>query len=347
MDLYQINNGHLTLVPRADVFQAGLKETADLESWIKDADRIFGRKRVLWISRQERTASDERADLIGIDGNELLVVELKRGTVSKEAISQALAYLTSKGKRNRQELLDLYVEHAAKTGKNALLATPLNKEDAETRFAQFEPKEGSVNESHRIILVGTDFLAETLQICGYLNEQLTGGILILECWQMKIFHNGTDYLCSFDKLMPSRDVEAEIETKREQIRANSYKRDTLRKEFMQTVKWVIDAVGLSRNSRRGESYGCRVPINGTEHSIGVYLLQEGPDIWVPKDVAGFDYSQLTGLTTRDDTDEGVDYTVARIEGVNWVSDRSRVARDIGRLILRILGRDAAVIDTLE
>lgn len=322
MELYQINSGKLTPVPPADVFKAGLKETSDLESWVRDALRIFDRDRVLWISRQERTTADERADLVGICNDELLLVELKRGTVGKEAVSQALSYLSRVAKRDRQQLLDLYAEQAAKTGQWALLTAPLDKETAEKRFAEHEPKEGGVNQFQTIILVGTEFLPETLQVCGYLNEHLANSTLTLECWQLYVFQNGAGYLCSFDKLLPSRDVEAEIEERRETQREGKYKRDQDRIALMRLFKNIMWTTPNRANASRGQSYECYVEASDLKR---VYLdIHNEPKLWVPTNSTAIDHAPLAaepGATNQ--VDKGEPFLVVPLPIASWTDEVER------------------------
>ena len=337
MELYQINSGKLTPVPLADVYKAGLKETADLESWVRDAERIFDRDRVLWISRQERTTADERADLVGICHDELLLVELKRGTVGKEAVAQALSYLSRVAKRDRQQLLDLYAEQAAKTGQWALLSTPLDRESAEKRFAEHEPKEGGVNQFQTIILVGTEFLPETLQVCGFLNEHLANSTLTVECWQLYVFQNGAGYLCSFDKLLPSRDVEAEIEERRETQREGKYKRDQNRIALMHKFKGIMWGTPNRAKASPGQSYECYVEASDLNR---IYLDIYGePKIWVPTNSTAIDHAALAGEPgATNEVDNGDQYLVIPMPIKDWADgpERESVANRAATLVRKAL-----------
>ncbi len=333
MDLYQINDGKLTPVPQADVYHAGLKETADFESWVRDADRIFDRDRLLWISRQQRTTADERADLVGICHDELLLVELKRGAVGKEAITQALSYLSGVAKWDRQQLQDLFAEEAAKTGEWALLDEPLDRTAAEQRFAEYEPKEGVVNQFQTIILIGTEFLPETLQVCGYLNEHLANSTLSLECWQLYVFKNGEGFLCTLDKLLPSRDVGVMIEARRETQRAGKYKRDQNRIALMREFKNNMASSPNRAIASPGQSYKCYVEAaDGKRIYFDIYTE---PRLLVPTNSAVINHQALAGepgATNTEDGDEKYLVIPLLIEDWSEQAKRDSVAQRASKLI---------------
>lgn len=336
MEIYRIENGKLTSVPAADMYQAGLKETTDLEAWVRDAVRIFDRDRVLWISRQERTTSDERADLVGICDDELLLVELKRGTVVKEAVSQALSYLSRIAKRDHKRLLDLYIEQAAKTGPWALHQSPLDPTTAEKRFMDHAPEEGGVNQFQTIILVGTDFDPESLQVCGYLNEHLGESTLTLECWQLHIFQNGAGYLCGFDKLLPSRDVEAEIQERRDRLLVNKGRRNGNLIAVMRLIKSKSLIAGLLPIASRGESYSCRIK-NAKGDTVEVYLRGE-PSVWFKAALTWPNPAALTALTPAKETFEGDVYDVVKfpLGDLGSTTDQDALAQRVVDAIASVL-----------
>lgn len=350
MDLYKIEGGKLTLVPPADVIRAGLKETADLESWVRDAARIFDRSRVLWISRQERTSADERADLVGISNDELLLVELKRGTVGKEAVSQALSYLSRVSKRDRHQLLDLFIEQAGRKGQWALYTEPIGSAEAEKRFTEHEPTEGGVNQFQTIILVGTDFDPDTLQVCGFLNDNLGESTLTIECWQLHVFENGAGYLCSFDKLLPSRDVEAEIEERREERRAYSHKRDPNKKLLMKTFKRFMGKLEIPVIGRQGRIYECEIQIgDGPASSYYIGGGVDCPELWIPDEVKELQREVLSDFDSREDEHQEVEYKVIDIPIEDWADADKRIQhiRAAARLILKLIGRDPVEVDAID
>lgn len=144
MELYRVEEDKKTImrVSKTESHSEGLLEPRHLESWICQIPDIFDRESILWISRQEWTSSSGRSDLFGIFNDELILVELKRGLVSKEAIIQAVSYVANVAKRGRQEFLELFIEQAIKTGEMSLLKSPLNAQEAESRFDEHEPAKG-------------------------------------------------------------------------------------------------------------------------------------------------------------------------------------------------------------
>lgn len=71
----------LALLEQATMTTEGFHEPRDLETWLSSLGpdtQMLGRK-ILWVSRQDRTTDDQRSDLIGIaDDGDLVVAELKR-----------------------------------------------------------------------------------------------------------------------------------------------------------------------------------------------------------------------------------------------------------------------------
>lgn len=283
MQLYQITTGRLMPVTTAQPVQAGLKETTDLEAWIRSTKHIFDRERILWVSRQERTTPDERADLLGICEDELLLVELKRDVVPKEAVAQALSYMARHAKSDRAELLRLFIGQAAATGKWALLDAPLDAAVAEKRFEEHELQDAGLNQFQTILLVGTDFTPEALQVCSYLNDVIgTKGQLTIECWRLFLFERNGDHLCTFDKVLPSKDVQSEIEDRREALREGKGKRDRYRIDLMWRFKQACGSVGVSAASSRGQSYECKIALSdGRCIYFTDYPGEAESVVWVP------------------------------------------------------------------
>ena len=85
-------------------------EETVLEDWLEsNPDAILERGNLLIIGRQVRTDLDGYIDLLCLDrqGN-VVVVELKRGTASREAIGQALEYMSSAAGFDTQRLEEIF-----------------------------------------------------------------------------------------------------------------------------------------------------------------------------------------------------------------------------------------------
>lgn len=291
MHLYRIAPAKsLEPVPHADATEAGLRETSDLETWVRTQSRIFDRDRLLWLSRQQRVSGDERADLLGLCHDELILVELKRGTVEKEAVAQGLSYLAQHAKSDRGQLLDLFVTQAARTGEWALLPKPLGAEEAEEIFDNHTGDGPAVNQYRALLLLGEEFAPETLQVCNLINES-TGldGLLTIECWRLQLFTHQGEFLCAFDKLLPSKNVEDEIATRREVRSSGKWKRDQDRIALVREFKQAAEAQGLEFRSKQGQSYECTMHLpDAKEICLTINRDEPKPRLWLPMESAHVD-----------------------------------------------------------
>src|SRR5437879_1880589 len=78
--------------PRENKIFADSHREEELEAWIAQRPEILGEK-LLIIGKQLRDAEVGRLDLLGMDANgRLVIIELKRGMATREAVAQALDY---------------------------------------------------------------------------------------------------------------------------------------------------------------------------------------------------------------------------------------------------------------
>jgi hypothetical protein len=328
MQLFTVDslNNVLKPIPSVSAVNESLGETSHLEAWIRTQDNIFDRKKLLWLSRQERTEQDQRADLLGTYADELILVELKRGRVDKFAVSQALAYLAKHATDDRKTILDLFKNQAAKNGEWALLPHALSSEDAEKRFNEFSPEGEDFNQFRTIILLGDDFDPETLQICNLLNESArTDGLLTFECWCLCLFKNADTYFCAFDKLLPSKDLNDEIEQRRSELLIRKGKRNPDKIEFMKMMKSSASERGIEVEASRGESYACRFSYKSDEKVT--FFIHENPMLWFPKDSGSYDsgaFSKIPNVTINDNC------FVLTSDQIRWDSaeDKKKAANQI-------------------
>ncbi|MEJ0000908.1 MAG: hypothetical protein WDO13_18120 [Verrucomicrobiota bacterium] len=331
MQLYTVDSAHSTLTPVQTVsaIGEGLGETKDLEAWIRTQDNIFDRKRLLWLSRQERTEVEQRADLLGMYADELILVELKRGRVDKFAVAQALSYLAKHASDDRQQLLDLFIKQAGNTGQWALLPAPMSAEDAEKRFNSYEPAGPSeeINQFRTIILLGDDFDPETLQICNLLNESArTDGLLTFECWCLCLFRHSETYFCAFDKLLPSKDLDDEIEQRRSDLLVRKGKRNSEKIDFMKSMKALARQMGIEVEASRGESYACRFSYKSKQEAN--FDTRLTPTLGVAVSANEYDlaaFQHVAGVTS-----DGQNFRLSPVESFAWnkEDDRKKAADEI-------------------
>lgn len=148
--VWQIVNGNLEDV-EASMVDAGRREIDDLEKWIKTNPKILGED-VLIIGEQVQTKSGP-ADLLGIDksGN-IIIVELKRDKLPREALTQAIDYASDLASWDTDKLSEVCREFTKQS-----LEDYLNN-----NFEGIDLENLTLNKTQRILLVGFS-VEESLQ----------------------------------------------------------------------------------------------------------------------------------------------------------------------------------------
>jgi hypothetical protein len=132
-----------------------------LESMIVASPQILSDDWLL-IGRQEDTGFSGRIDLLAIAPDaSLVLIELKRSRTPREVVAQALDYAGWVEKLRPDEIAGIYGRFASG---RSLAADFLN------RFGQ-KLDEGSLNQSHQIIVVASSLDASTERIISYLNDR--------------------------------------------------------------------------------------------------------------------------------------------------------------------------------
>ena len=135
-----------------------------LEDWLEsNPDAILEKGEILVIGRQVRTDLDGYIDLLCLDrqGN-VIVVELKRDTASREAIGQALEYLSSVAGFDAQRLEKIFRCYR----KNSALVL------AECHRSHFGlDRSVHLNKDQRIVIVGQKFTPGSTQTAAFLNRK--------------------------------------------------------------------------------------------------------------------------------------------------------------------------------
>jgi len=163
----------LALLNQASMTSEGFQEPKDLETWLSSLGpdtKTFGRK-VLWISRQDRTTDDQRSDLIGIaDDGDLVLAELKRGQLTDIAIMQALSHAAVYSSKTPDDLASIFLAHSSKVSENrSLVGTVVSLEEARSKISALIGDQGDepipVNGAQTILLVAEDFASSALKSC--------------------------------------------------------------------------------------------------------------------------------------------------------------------------------------
>lgn len=140
--VWQIENKELKRLD-TNMVQAGRKETEDLEKWIENNPIILGNN-ILIIGEQVRTKSGP-LDFLGIDksGN-LIIVELKRDKLPREALTQAIDYASDVASWDLDKISEVCLKYS-----NENLEDYLNE-----NFEDGDLENLNINETQRILLVG-------------------------------------------------------------------------------------------------------------------------------------------------------------------------------------------------
>lgn len=297
--LFKVDRSSKSISPikQTDLASQGFLETRHLEEWFASSTDILGRK-LLWIARQDSTSDADRSDLIGIDkDSELLVVELKRGYVDMSVLTQALNYASQYAPLSPDEIIQLFIKNSSRQ-----TATPLHKlattEEEASRMMTDLTGSPEVNESQVLILVGTAFDPGVLAMCEYLNKAVGSDATVsAECWKVSLFDDANSLYLQLVQVLPTPDLQQQIEQIREERRATKYKRDPYKVQFMYLLKEKARQAGLQVTAKPGASYHCSVAIAG-QPPIDVDIYQD-LTIRVPK-ASTYNVNTLPAGKTKDD-----------------------------------------------
>ncbi|MBK9715926.1 MAG: DUF91 domain-containing protein [Saprospiraceae bacterium] len=191
---WQLVNGKLAQVSSSMVDNAR-KEREDLEKWIKSNPEILGSD-IAIIGEQVKTKSGP-LDFLGIDrdGN-LVVIELKRDKLPREALAQAIDYASDISNYEPDTLNDICQTFTGQT-----LGDYLTEKFPETNF-----EEVSVNQTQRLLLVGFAIEEPLHRMIEWLSENYSLAINAIVLHYVKT--NSGDELLSRTVIIPE-DVERE------------------------------------------------------------------------------------------------------------------------------------------
>lgn len=280
VSIFQLDTANRTLkrLARKSLAELGLTEPYDLEAWLASAGGGLFERNVLWIARQDRPTGDERSDLLGVDqeGN-LLVTELKRGTLAEDAVTQALGYAAEYAGFTPDQLADLYLAHSVKHGNTGLLSKAASLEDATARLSAQVGTDTEVNEAQILVLVAEDFSAKALAICDYLNNASGEASYSFECWRYSVFKSADNQsYFALEQILPPPNVRQAIDEKREAAKARRYARDPVRIEFMNGLMGYLNTRAVPATRSRGASYECRLSRPGwTDSDVLTFSVHAG------------------------------------------------------------------------
>jgi hypothetical protein len=161
---WQIVNDKLTAVD-SSLPESNRKEKEDLELWIKDKPEILGDD-IAVIGEQVQTKSGP-LDFLGIDnkGN-LVIVELKRDQLPREALAQAIDYAS-----------DISTWEIDKLSEVCQAFTKQSLEDFfSKRFPDTSIEELGINQAQRLLLVGFSIEEPLSRMIEWLSSEYSIGV---------------------------------------------------------------------------------------------------------------------------------------------------------------------------
>lgn len=139
---WQVVDGRLQPID-SGLADTGRKEYADLETWIASNPAIVSSD-ITFIGRQVITKSGP-LDLFGIDNHgNVVIVELKRDMLPREALAQAIDYASDIAEWSVERLSEICTQYTGKSLEEHLVQS----------FPDIDLENVNINESQRIFLVG-------------------------------------------------------------------------------------------------------------------------------------------------------------------------------------------------
>ncbi|MBD3215560.1 MAG: hypothetical protein GF311_23320 [Candidatus Lokiarchaeota archaeon] len=153
---------------RKTLKEGGRQEAKDLEEWIRSYPKLLG-ENILLIGEQVTTKLNKRLDYLGIDKNgNIVIIELKRDKIPRRTLAQAMDYASDIASWSINEL-----------DERCRKFTNQNIEDYIVKNFPIEDldwDEISINQSQRILLVGTSISESLERMINWLSDNY--GVLI-------------------------------------------------------------------------------------------------------------------------------------------------------------------------
>lgn len=161
---WQIIEGKLN-VANSTLIEAKRKEKDDLEQWIKSNPEILGED-IAIIGQQVQTKSGP-LDFLGIDfsGN-LVIVELKRDRIPREALAQAIDYASDLATWEVSRLSEICQNYIGQTLEDYL----------GSKFQNIVIEDLVINQTQRLLLVGFSMDEPLIRMIEWLSSKFNVGI---------------------------------------------------------------------------------------------------------------------------------------------------------------------------
>ncbi|MGY5859649.1 MAG: endonuclease NucS [Candidatus Thorarchaeota archaeon] len=159
IEVWQIKEGKLFAL-ETTMADAGRMEVQDLQEWVLSHPELLG-SNIKIIGNEVWTESKKRIDILGLDemGN-TVIIELKRDKLPRLVLAQAIDYASDVASWDLEKLSEIYNEY---TNDQSL------EEFLEENYEN--PQELSINETQRIMLVGTSIEDNLLRMIEWLSTK--------------------------------------------------------------------------------------------------------------------------------------------------------------------------------
>jgi len=144
---------------------SGRREREDLEAWIRSDPTILGDD-VLIIGEQIQTVSGP-LDFLAVDGRgNIVVVELKRDKLARDALSQAIDYASDVSQWDNDRFREICLAYTKQSFEDAF----------QQRFQDNPVEELTINQTQRILLVGFSLDDALGRMIEWLSDKYSVGI---------------------------------------------------------------------------------------------------------------------------------------------------------------------------
>ena len=219
--------------------EAGLRECADLQEWVRENPEILGDGVLIvtfefgaWRSRDGHAA--DRLDLLGLDEDgRLVVTELKRGPAPDTVEMQAIKYAAFASRFTPQTLAESHAAYLGTAGGAPVSADSAREQLEEHAGGELDP---DLLRQPRIALVAASFPPQVTASAVWLTEMGISVSLI----EFNAYRTAHDIVLTVSQSWPIRDVEDfTVSPRQVEIRA-AEQRDRSRREANAVVTLVAD-----------------------------------------------------------------------------------------------------------
>lgn len=158
-ELYRIDGVQLVRAKKTALEQENL-----VQGWVADDLRMLGIDALL-LGKEVKTGHGGRIDVLAMDSDGgLIIIELKRDRTPRELVAQVLDYASWVRRLENADIYDIAQKYGGRTIEEAFLK----------RFGRALPD--TLNASHQMIVVASEFDEATKRIIEYLSEEYDVGI---------------------------------------------------------------------------------------------------------------------------------------------------------------------------